>query len=113
MCIRDRPGAVLDKEGAEDFINDRYEFADNQGKPLEPDEIIIYDKEGNDITDKRIDLSKPGDYVTHVTVEDENGNSTTVDLDYIVKDPPEVEIKPCLLYTSTFSFRQMYRSLAL
>ena len=27
-------------------------------------------------------------------VEDENGNSTTVDLDYIVKDPPEVEIKP-------------------
>ena len=30
----------------------------------------------------------------HVKVEDENGNSTTVDLDYIVKDPPEVEIKP-------------------
>lgn len=89
-----QPGAVLDKEGAEDFINDRYEFADNQGKPLEPDEIIIYDKEGNDITDKGIGLSKPGDYVIHVKVEDENGNSTTVDLDYIVKDPPEVEIKP-------------------
>ncbi|MFR9216514.1 MAG: Ig-like domain-containing protein [Ruthenibacterium sp.] len=89
-----QPGAVLDKEGAEDFINDRYEFTDNQGKPLEPDEIIIYDKEGNDITDKGIDLSKPGDYVIHVKVEDENGNSTTVDLDYIVKDPPEVEIKP-------------------
>ena len=89
-----QPGAVLDKEGAEDFINDRYEFTDNQGEPLEPDEIIIYDKEGNDITDKGIDLSKPGDYVIHVKVEDENGNSTTVDLDYIVKDPPEVEIKP-------------------
>lgn len=89
-----QPGAVLDKEGAEDFINDRYEFTDNQGKPLEPDEIIIYDKEGNDITDKGIDLSKPGDYVIHVKVEDDNGNSTTVDLDYIVKDPPEVEIKP-------------------
>ena len=89
-----QPGAVLDKEGAEDFINDRYEFTDNQGEPLEPDEIIIYDKEGNDITDKGIDLSKPGDYVIHVKVEDENGNSTTVDLEYIVKDPPEVEIKP-------------------
>lgn len=72
-----QPGAVLDKEGAEDFINDRYEFTDNQGEPLEPDEIIIYDKEGNDITDKGIDLSKPGDYVIHVKVEDENGNSTT------------------------------------
>lgn len=89
-----QPGAVLDKEGAEDFINERYEFTDNQGELLEPDEIIIYDKDGNDITDQGIDLSKPGDYVIHVKVEDANGNSTTVDLDYIVKDPPEVEIKP-------------------
>ena len=89
-----QPGAVLDKEGAEDFINERYEFTDNQGELLEPDEIIIYDKEGNDITDQGIDLSKPGDYVIHVKVEDANGNSTTVDLDYIVKDPPEVSIKP-------------------
>lgn len=88
-----QPGAVLDKEGAEDFINERYEFTD-QGELLEPDEIIIYDKDGNDITDQGIDLSKPGDYVIHVKVEDANGNSTTVDLDYIVKDPPEVEIKP-------------------
>ncbi len=45
-----QPGAVLDKEGAEDFINERYEFTDNQGELLEPDEIIIYDKDGNDIT---------------------------------------------------------------
>lgn len=89
-----QPGAVLDKEGAEDFINERYEFTDNQGELLEPDEIIIYDKDGNDITDQGIDLSKPGDYVIHVKVEDANGNSTTVDLDYIVKDPPEVSIKP-------------------
>ena len=89
-----QPGAVLDKEGAEDFINDRYEFTDNQGNLLTPGEVVIYDKDGNDITDQGIDLSKPGDYVIHVKVEDANGNSTTVDLDYIVKDPPEVSIKP-------------------
>lgn len=88
------PGAVLDKEGAEDFINNRYEFTDNQDNPLTPGEVVIYDKDGNDITDQGIDLSKPGDYVIHVKVEDANGNSTTVDLDYIVKDPPKVEIKP-------------------
>ena len=89
-----QPGAVLDKEGAEDFINNRYEFTDNQDNPLTPGEVVIYDKDGNDITDQGIDLSKPGDYVIHVKVEDANGNSTTVDLDYIVKDPPEVSIKP-------------------
>ena len=88
------PGAVLDKEGAEDLINNRYEFTDNQDNPLTPGEVVIYDKDGNDITDQGIDLSKPGDYVIHVKVEDANGNSTTVDLDYIVKDPPEVSIKP-------------------
>lgn len=89
-----QPGAVLDKEGAEDLINNRYEFTDNQDYPLTPGEVVIYDKDGNDITDQGIDLSKPGDYVIHVKVEDANGNSTTVDLDYIVKDPPEVSIKP-------------------
>lgn len=89
-----QPGAVLDKEGAEDLINNRYEFTDNQDNPLTPGEVVIYDKDGNDITDQGIDLSKPGDYVIHVKVEDANGNSTTVDLDYIVKDPPEVSIKP-------------------
>lgn len=89
-----QPGAVLDKEGAEDLINNRYEFTDNQGNLLTPGEVVIYDKDGNDITDQGIDLSKPGDYVIHVKVEDANGNSTTVDLDYIVKDPPEVSIKP-------------------
>lgn len=89
-----QPGAVLDKEGAEDLINNRYEFTANQDNPLTPGEVVIYDKDGNDITDQGIDLSKPGDYVIHVKVEDANGNSTTVDLDYIVKDPPEVSIKP-------------------
>ncbi|MFQ7159413.1 MAG: hypothetical protein ACLRPX_07240 [Ruthenibacterium sp.] len=87
-------GAVFDKDDAKELINDRYAFTDNQGNPLTPGEVVIYDKDGNDITDQGIDLSKPGDYVIHVKVEDANGNSTTVDLDYIVKDPPEVSIKP-------------------
>ena len=89
-----QPGATFDKDDAKDLIDDRYEFTDNQGNPLTPGEVVIYDKDGNDITDQGIDLSKPGDYVIHVKVEDANGNSTTVDLDYIVKDPPEVSIKP-------------------
>lgn len=88
------PGAAFDKDDAKELINDRYEFTDNQGNLLTPGEVVIYDKDGNDITDQGIDLSKPGDYVIHVKVEDANGNSTTVDLDYIVKDPPEVSIKP-------------------
>lgn len=88
------PGAAFDKDDAKAFINDRYVFKDNQGNLLTPGEVVIYDKDGNDITDQGIDLSKPGDYVIHVKVEDANGNSTTVDLDYIVKDPPEVSIKP-------------------
>lgn len=88
------PGAAFDKDDAKELINDRYEFTDNQDNPLTPGEVVIYDKDGNDITDQGIDLSKPGDYVIHVKVEDANGNSTTVDLDYIVKDPPEVSIKP-------------------
>lgn len=88
------PGAAFDKDDAKELINDRYAFTDNQGNPLTPGEVVIYDKDGNDITDQGIDLSKPGDYVIHVKVEDANGNSTTVDLDYIVKDPPEVSIKP-------------------
>lgn len=87
------PGAAFDKDDAKALINDRYVFKDNQGN-LTPGEVVIYDKDGNDITDQGIDLSKPGDYVIHVKVEDANGNSTTVDLDYIVKDPPEVSIKP-------------------
>lgn len=89
-----QPGAAFDKDDAKELINDRYAFTDNQGNPLTPGEVVIYDKDGNDITDQGIDLSKPGDYVIHVKVEDANGNSTTVDLDYIVKDPPEVSIKP-------------------
>ena len=89
-----QPGAAFDKDDAKELINDRYEFTDNQGNLLTPGEVVIYDKDGNDITDQGIDLSKPGDYVIHVKVEDANGNSTTVDLDYIVKDPPEVSIKP-------------------
>lgn len=89
-----QPGAAFDKDDAKELINDRYEFKDNQGNLLTPGEVVIYDKDGNDITDQGIDLSKPGDYVIHVKVEDANGNSTTVDLDYIVKDPPEVSIKP-------------------
>ena len=88
------PGAAFDKDDAKALINDRYVFKDNQGNLLTPGEVVIYDKDGNDITDQGIDLSKPGDYVIHVKVEDANGNSTTVDLDYIVKDPPEVSIKP-------------------
>lgn len=88
------PGAAFDKDDAKELINDRYAFTDNQGNLLTPGEVVIYDKDGNDITDQGIDLSKPGDYVIHVKVEDANGNSTTVDLDYIVKDPPEVSIKP-------------------
>lgn len=88
------PGAAFDKDDAKELINDRYVFKDNQGNLLTPGEVVIYDKDGNDITDQGIDLSKPGDYVIHVKVEDANGNSTTVDLDYIVKDPPEVSIKP-------------------
>lgn len=88
------PGAAFDKDDAKALINDRYVFTDNQGNLLTPGEVVIYDKDGNDITDQGIDLSKPGDYVIHVKVEDANGNSTTVDLDYIVKDPPEVSIKP-------------------
>lgn len=89
------PGAAFDKDDAKALINDRYVFKDNQGNLLTPGEVVIYDKDGNDITDQGIDLSKPGDYVIHVKVEDaNNGNSTTVDLDYIVKDPPEVSIKP-------------------
>lgn len=88
------PGAAFDKDDAKELINDRYVFKDNQGYLLTPGEVVIYDKDGNDITDQGIDLSKPGDYVIHVKVEDANGNSTTVDLDYIVKDPPEVSIKP-------------------
>ena len=88
------PGAAFDKDDAKELINDRYAFSDNQGNLLTPGEVVIYDKDGNDITDQGIDLSKPGDYVIHVKVEDANGNSTTVDLDYIVKDPPEVSIKP-------------------
>lgn len=89
-----QPGAAFDKDDAKELINDRYEFTDNQDNSLTPGEVVIYDKDGNDITDQGIDLSKPGDYVIHVKVEDANGNSTTVDLDYIVKDPPEVSIKP-------------------
>lgn len=89
-----QPGAAFDKDDAKALINDRYVFKDNQGNLLTPGEVVIYDKDGNDITDQGIDLSKPGDYVIHVKVEDANGNSTTVDLDYIVKDPPEVSIKP-------------------
>lgn len=89
-----QPGAAFDKDDAKELINDRYAFTDNQGNLLTPGEVVIYDKDGNDITDQGIDLSKPGDYVIHVKVEDANGNSTTVDLDYIVKDPPEVSIKP-------------------
>lgn len=89
-----QPGAAFDKDDAKELINDRYVFKDNQGNLLTPGEVVIYDKDGNDITDQGIDLSKPGDYVIHVKVEDANGNSTTVDLDYIVKDPPEVSIKP-------------------
>lgn len=88
------PGAAFDKDDAKELINDRYAFTDNQGNLLTPGEVVIYDKDGNDITDQGIDLSKPGDYVIHVKVEDANGNSTTVDLDYIVKDPPEVSVKP-------------------
>lgn len=89
-----QPGAAFDKDDAKELINDRYVFKDNQGNLLTPGEVVIYDKDGNDITDQGIDLSKPGDYVIHVKVEDAKGNSTTVDLDYIVKDPPEVSIKP-------------------
>lgn len=88
------PGETFGKNDAEDLIDGRYDFTDNQGNPLTPGEVTIFDKDGNDITDQGIDLSKPGDYVINVTVTDNGGNSTTVDLDYIVKDPPEVEVKP-------------------
>lgn len=88
------PGETFDQNDAKDLIDGRYDFADNQGNPLTPGKVTILDKDGNDITDKGIDLSKPGDYVINVTVTDQGGNSTTIDLDYIVKDPPEVEVKP-------------------
>ena len=95
---KDTPSAN-DKSYFVGLINERYVFTDRAGYPLldgnkkrikaEAENITIYDKDGKEINlaENPIDFSKPGKYVISVTVEDPNGNKTTIDIDYNITKP--------------------------
>ena len=93
-------GMTKEKSELIDMMNSRYGFANSNNtvvqigdKALTISDIKITDEDGNE-TDV-IDLSSENNYVIETTVEDANGNKTTIHLNYAIhdlgKDGPIIE----------------------
>lgn len=84
---------TLDKTGVEKFIKDRYKITSQvAGTDVEFESIQVKDKDGK-IVDT-IDRSQAGEYYITTVVKDSLGNTTTVNLDYLITQPPIISVKP-------------------
>lgn len=84
---------VLDKAAVEQFIKDRYQITSQvTGSDVAFESIQLIDKDGNTID--TLDRTKSGEFHIITIVKDGLGNTTTIDLDYVVAKLPQVSIKP-------------------
>lgn len=84
---------VLDKDAIEQFIKERYQITSQvAGTDVKFESIQLKDKDGK-VIDK-LDCTQAGEFHIITVVKDTLGNTTTIDLDYIVVQPPQISVKP-------------------
>ena len=84
---------VLDKEAVEALINDRYQIASQvSGADVDFESIVLKDKDGKVVD--TLDRTQAGEYQIVTVVKDSLGNTITIELDYVVAQPPKVTVKP-------------------
>lgn len=82
-------GSPIEPDDLEDWARGRYDLSDD----AVIGEIVITTPSGEPVD--AIDPTKPGNYVVHVTIEDDGeGNYGVVDVDWAVGLPPIVAVKP-------------------
>ena len=85
--LRPTGSGTLGRPELADWLDGRYDWGDAQLTLVE-----VKDKDGNAVGG--IDLSQPDRYQVVAVVTDDMGNTTTVTVDYQLKEPPAVEVKP-------------------
>ncbi len=79
----------LNKDDIQDIIEQQLPSKDDK-KIFTIEDLIIYDKDQQDITQQGIDLSESGEYLIRVTVVDKDGNRTKIDFKYLVEKKDDV-----------------------
>ena len=96
-----KPNTFKEKDQIIEMLNHRYTFANSNntileigGKAVEIDDVTIIDTIDNDKTLDYIDMSKEGAYTLIATVEDIDGNKTTLELTYYVNQLDDSSEEP-------------------